>query len=285
MQQRCSSKATATGALTALAGLGESHGALALARASAALIGDSREALEAAKKELASYRVTPVGKDDPEASSLLMRVDLRLGANVESLLPAARALVVRAPGNPASHLALATALVAAGQGVPAIEALEPALRLVPGNADAHYLLGQAQRLAGRPNEARLSFERAVAIAQNHVEARRALGRTLLDGGEFDAALALFRGLEGVAGNVATLGIAEALIAKGSAADAAQLLSGLPPRSSCRCLPGSCAHAYFCCKSSRSRPSRCSSRWWPRTRSRAPPTHWPSTATRCTRPTK
>jgi len=215
------------GALTALAGLGESHGALALARASAALIGDSREALEAAKKELASYRVTPVGKDDAEASSLLMRVDLRLGANVESLLPAARSLVARAASNPASHMALAAALVAGGQGLPAIEALEPALRLAPGNADAHYLLGQAQRLAGRPNEARLSFERAVAIAQNHVEARRALGRTLLDGGEFDAALALFHGLEGVASSVASLGIAEALIATGAAAPAAAQLASLP----------------------------------------------------------
>ncbi|MEY4514775.1 MAG: hypothetical protein RLZZ450_6897 [Pseudomonadota bacterium] len=215
------------GALTGLSGSGESHGALALARASAALIGDSREALEAAKKELASYRVTPVGKDDVEASSLLMRVDLRLGANVESLLPAARALVVRAPTQPAAHLALAAAQVSAGQGPPAIEALEPALRLAPGNADAHYLLGQAQRLAGRPNEARLSFERAVAIAPNHVEARRALGRTLLDGGEFDAALALFRGLEGVAGNVATLGVAEALLAKGATSEAAAQLASLP----------------------------------------------------------
>jgi predicted Zn-dependent protease len=214
-------------ALTALANLGgEGHGALALARASAALLSDAREALEAAKKELASYRLTPVGKDDPEASSLLMRVDLRLGANVESLLPAARSLVQRAPERPASHLALAEALVQGGQGSAAISALEPALRLAPGSADAHFLLGRAQRLAGKPADARASFERAVAIAPNHVEARRALGRALLDGGEYDAALALFRGLESAAGAVATLGVIEASIGKADVASAAARLAAL-----------------------------------------------------------
>ncbi|HEX5656845.1 MAG TPA: tetratricopeptide repeat protein, partial [Polyangiales bacterium] len=214
-------------ALTALANLGgQSHGALALARASAALLSDAREPLEAAKKELASYRQTPLGKDDPEASSLLMRVDLRLGANVESLLPAARSLVQRAPELPASHLALAEALVKGGQGAAAVAALEPALKLAPGSSEAHFLLGRAQLLAGKPADARASFERAVAIAPNHVEARRSLGRSLLDSGDFDAALALFRGLESSAGGVATLGVAEALIGKGNLSDAASKLDGL-----------------------------------------------------------
>ncbi|MET0285598.1 MAG: tetratricopeptide repeat protein, partial [Polyangiales bacterium] len=214
-------------ALTALANLGgEGHGALALARASAALLSDAREALEAAKKELASYRLTPLGKDDPEASSLLMRVDLRLGANVESLLPAARSLVQRAPQLPASHLALAEALVKGEQAQAAITALEPALKLAPGSSDAHFLLGRAQLLAGRPADARASFERAVAIAPNHVEARRALGRSLLDGGDFDGALALFRGLESSAGGVATLGVVEALLGKGNVADASAKLATL-----------------------------------------------------------
>jgi tetratricopeptide (TPR) repeat protein len=214
-------------ALTALANLGgEGHGTLALARASAALLSDAREALEAAKKELASYRLTPLGKDDPEASSLLMRVDLRLGANVESLLPAARSLVQRAPQLPASHLALAEALVKGEQAQAAISALEPALKLAPGSSDAHFLLGRAQLLAGKPADARASFERAVAIAPNHVEARRALGRSLLDGGEFDGALALFRGLESSAGGVATLGVVEALLGKGNVADASAKLATL-----------------------------------------------------------
>jgi Tfp pilus assembly protein PilF len=214
-------------ALTALANLGgEGHGALALARASAALLSDARPTLEAAKKELASYRLTPVGKDDPEAASLLMRVDLRLGANVESLLPAARSLVQRAPALAASHLALAEALVQAGQGAAAIAALEPALKIAPGSADAHFLLGRAQILAGKPNDARASFERAVAIAPNHVQARRALGRALLDNGDWDAALALFRGLESSAPSVATLGVVEASIGKGNLADAASKLVAL-----------------------------------------------------------
>ncbi|HEY6877988.1 MAG TPA: tetratricopeptide repeat protein [Polyangiales bacterium] len=221
-------------ALTALANLGgQGHGALALARASAALLSEGREALEAAKKELASYRLTPAGKDDPEASSLLMRVDLRLGANVESLLPAARSLVARAPSLAASHLALAEALVQGGQGTAAINALEPALKLAPGSSDAHFLLGRAQLLAGKPSEARASFERAVAIAPNHVQARRALGRALLDAGDNDAALALFRGLEGAAGGMATLGVIEALLGKGNTSQAAGKLAALsePAKSS------------------------------------------------------
>ncbi|MDB4973673.1 MAG: Vegetative cell wall protein gp1 precursor [Myxococcaceae bacterium] len=206
-------------ALTALANVGEGHGALALARASAALLTDSRESLEAAKKELASYRTTPVGRDDVEASALLLRVDLRLGANVEALFPAARALVARAPSNAAAHLALGEAQLAAGQGSAALQALEPALKLAPGSADAHYLMGRAQRLAGKPTEARASFERAVAVAPNHVEAQRALGRSLLDAGDFDAALALFRALETTAGSSATLGVIEALIDKRSESEA------------------------------------------------------------------
>ncbi len=221
-------------ALTALTNLGgQGHGALALQRAGAALLSDARDTLEAAKKELASYRLTPLGKDDPEASSLLMRVDLRLGANVESLLPAARSLVQRAPELPASHLALAEALVKGGQGKAAMAALEPALKLAPGSAEAHFLLGRAQLLAGKPTEARASFERAVAIAPNHVEARRALGRSLLDTGDFDAALALFRGLEGAAGAVATLGEVESLIGKGNLSEAADKLATLsePSKSS------------------------------------------------------
>jgi Tfp pilus assembly protein PilF len=214
-------------ALTALGSMGEGHGALALARASAALLADSRDSLDAAKKELASYRATPVGKDDVEASSLLIRVDLRLGANVESLFPAARALVARAPTVAASHLALGEALLAAEQGPAAVASLEPALKLSPGSADVHYLLGRAQRMAGKPNEARASFERAVALAPNHVEAQRALGRTLLDGGEVDAALTLFRALESAAGSSATLGIIEALIAKGNHDEADKRFEALP----------------------------------------------------------
>ncbi|MDB4991176.1 MAG: Vegetative cell wall protein gp1 precursor, partial [Myxococcaceae bacterium] len=213
-------------ALTALANVGDGHGALALARASAALLTDSRESLEAAKKELSSYRGTAAGRDDVEASALLIRVDLRLGANVESLLPATRALAARAPGTGAVHLALAEALLSAGQGGAAMQALEPALKLAPGSADTLYLMGRAQRLAGMPSDARASFQRAVTVAPNHVEAQRALGRSLLDAGEFDAALRQFRALESAAGSPATLGVIEALIDKGDAVDATKRFDGL-----------------------------------------------------------
>jgi tetratricopeptide (TPR) repeat protein len=214
-------------ALNALGNVGEGHGALALARAAAALLTESRESLERAKRELASYRGTADGKGDPEATSIMIRVDMRLGANVESLLPAARALVQRSPETPSTHLALAEALVNAEQGPQAIAALEPALKLAPGSADAHYLMGGAQRLAGHPTEARASLERAVAIAPNHLEARRALGRMLLDSGDFDAALQLFRGLEGAGGDSAKLGAVEALLGKNKFEEVATRIDALP----------------------------------------------------------
>lgn len=214
-------------ALSALASLGEGHGALALARAGAALLTEAREPLERAKKELASYRASPAGKDDLEASSLLMRVDLRLGANVESLMPAARALLARAPDSAPVQLAFAEASIAAEQPAAAIAALDTALRLAPGSADAHFLRGRAQRLLGHENEARQSFERAIAIAPNHLEARRALGRILLDGGEYDAALALFRELLGASARSAEFGVIEALLGQRALEQAAQHLEQLP----------------------------------------------------------
>jgi tetratricopeptide (TPR) repeat protein len=214
-------------ALSALSSLGEGHGTLALARAGAALLTNAREPLEHAKKELASYRATAAGQEDVEASSLLMRVDLRLGANVESLMPAARALVQRAPDAAAAHLALGEALVAAEQGRAAVETLQRALQLEPGLADAHFLLGRALRLMSRHNEARQSFERAVAIAPNHVEARRALGHVLVESGDYDAALALFRELAGAGVPSAGLGIAEALLGQGHLSEAAAQIDALP----------------------------------------------------------
>ena len=211
--------------LTSLANIGEGHGALALARAGAALLSDSREALEAAKKELASYRLSSPGKEDAEAGALLMRVDLRLGASAESLLPAARAAASKSP-MAATQLALAEAQLTAGQGSEALSTLNKAVEASSGSADAYYLMGRAQRLIGKPTEARASFERAVAIAPNHVEAQRALGRCLLEAGENDAALALFRALETTAPSSASLGIVEALLAKGNASEAASRFDAL-----------------------------------------------------------
>ncbi|MET0340601.1 MAG: tetratricopeptide repeat protein [Polyangiales bacterium] len=209
------------------AGLDEGQGMLAIARAEAALLTDVREALEHAKKDLGSYRATPEGRDDLEASALLMRIDLRLGANVESLLPAARALAQRAPNTAVAHVALAEALITAGQGQPGIAALAAVHKLAPGAADLYYLTGRAEQLLERPDDARKSLERALSIAPGHVEARLALGRSLLDVGEYESALSLLRGIENRAGGAPLLGVIEALLGTGRIEEAAHKLASLP----------------------------------------------------------
>lgn len=213
-------------ALGALGAAGAGDGALVIARAAAALLTDARDALERAKKDLAGYRATADGKTDPEATALLMRVDMRLGANSESLLPAARALAQRAPTTPATQLALGDALLRAEHGAEALTAFEAALKLAPGSADAHFLKGQAEQLVGRPAAAHASLERALSIAPNHREARRVLGQVLLDAGEYDAALNVFRGLEGT-GDAAQLGVIEAMLGLGKLDEAGARIAALP----------------------------------------------------------
>lgn len=202
-------------ALAALAGLDADAGSLLVAKSRAALLEGSREALEEAKAKLSAYRATPAGKDDPDVAALLLRVDVRLGASAESLLPAARALAQRAPKAPSTVIALADLSVAAHQPQLALSTLESARELTATDAEADYIAGRAQRMLGRGEAARTSLEKALALSPSYVDARFALADLLLDSGEAEEAYALYSALErDGAGLLASLGAAEAQLDHG-----------------------------------------------------------------------
>jgi tetratricopeptide (TPR) repeat protein len=216
-------------ALEALAGAQDEGPALLVARARAALLVGARETLESAKQALAAYRATPGGKDDADVAALLLRVDLRLGASPESLLPAARALAQRAHGASAPLIALAEVAVQARQGPAALSALDRARALAPDEADVDYLAGRAQRLIGKFDAARESLKRAIVIAPSHPEAREVLAGLLLDGGDYAGAYELFSGLErDGAGLSAELGAAEAQLYNGELSAAEKRFERLEP---------------------------------------------------------
>lgn len=199
-----------------------------LTRARAALLTGSRDALDEAKKALAQYRSTPQGRDDVDAGALLLRADLRLGANAESLLPAARALVQQAKDSASAQVALGEAALLARQAELAERSLERAHQLNPEDAEALYLLGRARRLAGKPAEAEAALEQALALSPSHLHAREAMGGLLVDAGEYARALQLFEGLEREGVSSAVLGKVEALLGQGEVAQAEAQLGKLSP---------------------------------------------------------
>jgi tetratricopeptide (TPR) repeat protein len=213
--------------LAALEGIDDSGAWMLLTRARAALLAGSREALEEAKKNLAAYRNSPEGKDDVDAGALLVRSDLRLGANPEALIAAARSLVQKAPSSAMAQLALGEVAVNAAQGELAVSALEKAKKLSPEDADVHTLLGRAYRLTGKPAQAEESLERALLLSPSHPGAREALGGLLLDRGEYGRALGLFSALERERGGLAaTFGVVEARIGAGQLEEAQKTLDTL-----------------------------------------------------------
>jgi tetratricopeptide (TPR) repeat protein len=217
------------GVLAALEGSEAEAGTLLLARARAALLVGNREALEGAKQALAAQRATPAGKDDPDVGALLMRVDLRLGASPESLLPAAKALTQRAPDASAPHIALAEVAVEAHQGALALTAVDKARALSPDDADVDYLAGRALRLLGKIDAARESLKRAIEIAPSHPEAREVLAGLMLDAGDYGTAYELYSGLErDGAGLSAELGAAEAQLYNGELPAAEKRFERLEP---------------------------------------------------------
>jgi Flp pilus assembly protein TadD len=158
-----------------------------------------------------------------------VRTDLRLGANPESLLTAARSLANKTPSSSMARLALGEVAVAAGQGELAVSAQQKAAKLAPEDADVHTLLGRAYRLTGKPAEAQASLERALALAPSHMSAREALGGLLLDRGEYERALKLFTSIERERGGLsATFGAIEARLGAGDLAGAEKSLDGLDP---------------------------------------------------------
>jgi Tfp pilus assembly protein PilF len=221
-------------ALAALEGAAGDDVALLSARARAALLVGAREPLEAAKQALAAQRATPGGKDDPDVAALLLRVDLRLGASPESLLPAARALSQRAANAVAPQIALAEVAIQARQGPAALAAVDRARALAPDDADVDYLAGRAQRLIGKFDAARESLKRAIAIAPSHPEAREVLAGLLLDAGDYGGAYELFSGLErDGAGLSAELGAAEAQLYNGELPAAEKRFERLEPEDQAR----------------------------------------------------
>jgi len=216
-------------ALAALEGVNSESGSLLVARARAALLVSTREALDEAKRSLSSYRGTPEGKDDVDVSALLLRVDLALGASGESLLPTARSLAQKADGRSAPFIALADVALAARQGAVAVAALDKARAINSDDADVYYLGGRAQRLLGKLEEAKTDLQRALDIAPSHVDARAALAGLLLDSGDYDGAFELYGGLErDGAGLFASLGACEALLAAGDVSAAEKRLQRLEP---------------------------------------------------------
>ncbi len=200
---------------------------LMLSMARAALLMGSREALADAKKSLAAYRATPAGRQDGTASALLLRADLKLGANAESLLPSARTLVQQRPESADALLALGEAALNAGQGELARSTLERATKAHPGNADVHYLMGRVMRLLGQPESAKRELEQALALAAGHELARAALGGLLLDSGDYAAASEVFGKLErDGSGVTASLGSIESLLGSGEMARAEARLNQL-----------------------------------------------------------
>jgi predicted Zn-dependent protease len=202
-------------ALSALQGAENEGGSLLVVRARAALLDGSRAALDEAKRTLSSFRATAAGKEDPDVAALLMRVDLRLGASGESLLPSARSLAQRALSSSAAQLALAEAALAAKQGQVALTALDKAKATARDDADVYYLSGRAQRMLGRFEAAKLDLSKALEIAPSHADARYTLAELSLDSGDYAAAYDLYNALErDGAGLSALLGAAEAQVNKG-----------------------------------------------------------------------
>lgn len=208
-------------ALRSMDGLDDANGSFAMyAEARAALLSGSSEALAEAKKRLSSYRASAAGRADVEASALLLRTDLKLGANAESLLPTARTLAQQNPTSGISQLALGEAALLSGQGALALTALAKAELVSPSDADVYYLRGRAQRLVGKPAEAKADFLKALSLAPAHLQARETLGGLLVDAGEYDAAIEVFAKLEqegrGLSG---ALGAIEAMLGRGDVARA------------------------------------------------------------------
>jgi tetratricopeptide (TPR) repeat protein len=183
-------------------------------RARAALLDGGRAALDDAKRTLSSFRASAAGKDDPDVAALLIRVDLRLGASGESLLPTARSLAQRAGSSSAAQLAVADAALSAHQGQTALAALDKAKAIVRDDADVYYLSGRAQRMLGRFDAAKTDLTKALEIAPSHAEARYTLAELSLDSGDYAAAYDLYNALErDGAGLSAVLGAAEAQVNK------------------------------------------------------------------------
>ncbi len=203
-------------ALRSMDGIASDDGSFGMyAEARAALLSGSREALAETKKRLAAYRATTAGRGDVEASALLLRADLKLGANAESLLPTARTLAHGNPSSALAQLALGEAALHSGQGELALKALAKAVAVSPNDADGYYLRGRAQRLVSRPQEAKEDFLKALSLAPEHAQAREALGGLLVDSGQYDEALSVFGKLEQAGrGLSGTLGMVEALMGSG-----------------------------------------------------------------------
>ncbi len=222
--------------LAALEGFEDDGAWMLTMRARAALLTGSREALEETKRTLSEYRRTDAGRDDMDAASLLLRSDLRLGANAESLIAAARSIARKAPDSPLAQIALGEILLEAGRGEGAVEALERAKKLGSEDADVSYLLGRGYRSVGKPEQAKASLEQALALAPSHTQARTALGGLLLDSGDYAGAERLFASLEKErAGASATLGLIEAELGRGDVAAAKQRFDALSEDE--RALPG------------------------------------------------
>ena len=149
-----------------------------------------------------------------EAGYLLGFEELKDAATRAKGIARIKALVKEFPDAPESRvsaLALADALLAAGEAAAAAEEYRIFLEMYPDVAvsgDAHVLEGRgwAQLALGRRTEAIGTFARAAQIATNSAVKARCLfkqGEALLAEGRFDEAAALFDGISGEGGELAS----------------------------------------------------------------------------------
>jgi tetratricopeptide (TPR) repeat protein len=217
------------GALRALSPLSEDDPDVLALSARAALLVGVEETLRMASEKLGEHLERDADAS-PVLAALHLRTRLALGENGR-LWAEARRLLRRAPEEREAMLVVADVALASRNPEAALEALEGTLEAHPQDAEALYLRARAHRMAGDGEAARQDLERTLELAPEHGEARLRLGYLLLDQGRYEQAAELYgrliergRGDEVLMGR---LGRAEALAARGEAAEAAELLDAVP----------------------------------------------------------
>lgn len=98
-------------------------------------------------------------------------------------IAALRPLVIEGRGGLRARLALARALMAAGENAEAMDLARDASTLAPQDVDAAITLGDALMQAGQLPDAMVHFTRAVALWPDHLGARVAVLRGWIEAGE------------------------------------------------------------------------------------------------------
>lgn len=121
----------------------------------------------------------------------LLQDDVRRKGRVEDIAAYTK-LLVREPGNPLRHDALAILYMEGRQTDKAIAHLLESLRLNPESAPTHYNLGLALSMESRREEASSEFLEALELDPDHADAHNNLGAMLHALGKLDPADSHYR---------------------------------------------------------------------------------------------